>query len=75
MSAQFSYERYWDNLMDKDLAETIAAACCENCGRELMDDKCAECKAKQEEDETLPPQMRGASPDIRVGKRASNCFR
>jgi hypothetical protein len=35
--------------MDKNLAETIAAACCEKCGRELIDDEkihCAKCEDK-----------------------------
>jgi len=47
MSAQSSYERYWDNLMDKDIAETIASACCEKCGRELVEKEetnCAKCE-------------------------------
>jgi hypothetical protein len=50
MSAQSSYERYWDNLMDKDLAETIAPACCDKCGRELVNDKCEKCDANREEE-------------------------
>ena len=50
MSAQSRYERYWDNLMDADLAETIAADCCEKCGRELVNDKCEKCDAKREEE-------------------------
>jgi hypothetical protein len=52
MSAQSSYERYLGNLMDADLAETIAAACCEKCGRELIDDEkihCAKCEDKGDE--------------------------
>jgi len=47
MSAQSRHERYWDNLMDADLADTIAAACCENCGRELVEKEetnCEKCK-------------------------------
>jgi len=47
---QRRYEHAIDSRMDKDLAETIAAACCENCGRELVNDKCEKCDAKQEEE-------------------------
>jgi len=50
MSAQSRYEYHADRALDTDLAETIAAACCENCGRELVNDKCEKCDAKQEED-------------------------
>ena len=46
---QRRYEHAIDARMDKDLAETIAAACCENCGRELVENEetnCAKCKIK-----------------------------
>jgi len=51
MTAQRRYEYAIDARMDKDLSETIAAACCENCGRELVDDKCEKCDSKMDEDE------------------------
>lgn len=47
MSAQRRYEHAIDARMDKDLADTIAAACCENCGRELVEKEetnCAKCE-------------------------------
>jgi len=47
MSAQSKYEYHADRALDRDLAETIAAACCENCGRELVENEetnCAKCK-------------------------------
>lgn len=47
MSAQRRYEYAIDARMDADLAETIAAACCENCGRELVENEetnCAKCE-------------------------------
>ena len=47
---QRRYEYHADRALDRDLAETIAAACCENCGRELVDDKCEKCEAKQDEE-------------------------
>ena len=47
---QRRYEYHADRALDKDLAETIASACCEKCGRELVDGECAECKAKREEE-------------------------
>jgi hypothetical protein len=50
MTAQRRYEYHADRALDRDLAETIAAACCENCGRELVNDKCEKCDAKREED-------------------------
>ena len=48
MTAQRRYEHAIDAL-DRDLAETIAAACCENCGRELVEKEemnCAKCEGK-----------------------------
>jgi hypothetical protein len=47
MTAQRRYEYHADRALDRDLAETIAAACCENCGRELVENEetnCAKCK-------------------------------
>jgi hypothetical protein len=49
MTAQRRYEYHADRALDRDLAETIAAECCENCGRELVNDKCEKCDAKREE--------------------------
>jgi hypothetical protein len=46
MTAQRRYEYHADRALDRDLAETIAAACCENCGRELVNDKCEKCEGK-----------------------------
>lgn len=47
---QRRYEYHADRALDRDLAETIAAACCEKCGRELVNDKCEKCDAKREEE-------------------------
>ena len=52
MTAQRRYEYHADRALDADLAETIAAVCCENCGRELIDDEkihCAKCEDKGDE--------------------------
>jgi uncharacterized paraquat-inducible protein A len=49
MTAQLRYEYHADRALDRDLAETIAAACCENCGRELVEKEemnCAKCEGK-----------------------------
>jgi len=49
---QRRYEYHADRALDRDLAETIAAACCEKCGRELIDDEkihCAKCEDKGDE--------------------------
>jgi uncharacterized paraquat-inducible protein A len=49
MTAQRRYEHAIDARMDADLADTIAAACCENCGRELVEKEemnCAKCEGK-----------------------------
>jgi len=51
MTAQLRYEYHANRALDADLAETIAAACCENCGRELVNDKCEKCDSKMDEDE------------------------
>jgi len=51
MTAQRRYEYHADRALDADLAETISAACCENCGRELVNDKCEKCDARREEEE------------------------
>jgi len=37
MTAQRRYEYHADRALDRDLSEIIAAACCENCGRELVE--------------------------------------
>lgn len=50
MTAQRRHEYHTDRALDRDLAETIAAACCEKCGRELVNGECADCKAKREEE-------------------------
>jgi len=47
MTAQRRYEYHADRALDRDIAETIAAACCENCGRELVEKEetnCAKCE-------------------------------
>jgi len=41
---QRRYEYHADRALDRDLAETIAAACCENCGRELVEKEETNCK-------------------------------
>ena len=49
MTAQRRHEYHADRALDRDLAETIAAACCENCGRELAEKEetnCAKCEGK-----------------------------
>lgn len=49
MTAQLRYEYHANRALDADLAETIAAACCENCGRELVEKEemnCAKCEGK-----------------------------
>jgi ribosomal protein L37E len=49
MTAQRRHEYHADRALDRDLAETIAAACCENCGRELVENEetnCAKCEGK-----------------------------
>ena len=51
MSAQSKYEYYADRALDRDLADTIAAECCNNCGRELVDDKCEKCEKPLEIEE------------------------
>lgn len=46
---QSRYEYHADRALDRDLAETIAAACCENCGRELVEKEeinCTACEGK-----------------------------
>lgn len=50
MSAQTTYDRYWDNLMDKDLAKGFHATC-ETCGKNMdfeTGDTCEDCRKKQE---------------------------
>jgi ribosomal protein L37E len=52
MTAQRRYEYHADRALDRDLAETIAVACCENCGRELVEKEetnCAKCEGKLNE--------------------------
>jgi len=52
MTAQRRHEYHADRALDADLAETIAAACCENCGRELVEKEetnCAKCEGKLNE--------------------------
>jgi methionyl-tRNA synthetase len=51
MTAQRRYEYHADRALDRDLAETIAAACCEHCGRELVNDKCEKCEKSLENHE------------------------
>jgi uncharacterized paraquat-inducible protein A len=49
MTAQLRYEYHADRALDANLADTIAAACCENCGRELVEKEemnCAKCEGK-----------------------------
>jgi len=48
---QRRYEYHADRALDRDLAETIAAACCEKCGRELVNDKCEKCEKPSESEE------------------------
>ena len=48
---QRRYEHAINARMDADLAETIAAACCDNCGRELVNDKCEKCEKPLENHE------------------------
>jgi len=48
MTAQRRYEYHADRALDADLAETIAAACCENCGRELVEKEETNCKKCQQ---------------------------
>jgi len=46
---QRRYEYHADRALDADLAETIAAERCANCGRELVENEetnCAKCKIK-----------------------------
>lgn len=52
---QRRYEYHADRALDRDLAETIAAACCENCGRELVNDKCEKCEKLLENKQTKTP--------------------
>jgi len=55
MTAQRRYEYHADRALDRDLAETIAAACCENCGRELVEKEetnCAKCEQILEKKQT-----------------------
>lgn len=50
MSNQSKHERYWDRLMDKDLAQGFRAMC-ETCGKNMdfeTGDTCEECRKKQE---------------------------
>jgi uncharacterized paraquat-inducible protein A len=52
MTAQRRYEYHADRALDRDLSEIIAAACCENCGRELVEKEetnCAKCEGKLNE--------------------------
>jgi ribosomal protein L37AE/L43A len=52
---QRRYEHAIDARMDADLAETIAAARCENCGRELVEKEemnCAKCEQILEKKQT-----------------------
>jgi len=52
---QRRYEYHADRALDRDLAETIAAACCENCGRELVEKEetnCAKCEQILENKQT-----------------------
>ena len=52
---QRRYEYHADRALDRDLAETIAAACCENCGRELVENEeinCAKCEQLLENKKT-----------------------
>jgi ribosomal protein L37E len=52
MTAQRRHEYHADRALDRDLAETIAAACCEHCGRELVEKEetnCAKCEGKLNE--------------------------
>jgi hypothetical protein len=52
MSAQTKHERYWDNLMDKDLAQGFHATC-ETCGKNMDDetgDTCEKCREKEIEE-------------------------
>jgi len=41
---QRRYEYHADRALDRDLAETIAAACCEKCGRELVEKEETNCE-------------------------------
>jgi len=55
MTAQLRYEYHADRALDRDFSETIAAACCENCGRELVEKEetnCAECEQILEKKQT-----------------------
>lgn len=55
MTAQRRYEYHADRALDANLAETIAAACCENCGRELVEKEetsCAKCEQILEKKQT-----------------------
>ena len=47
--AQRSYERYWNRLMDADLAQGFHATC-EKCGKNMDDeagDTCEKCREKE----------------------------
>jgi len=47
MTAQRRHEYHADRALDRDFSETISAACCENCGRELVENEetnCAKCE-------------------------------
>lgn len=54
MSAQATYERYWDNLMDSDLAQGFHSYCskCEANMDDETGDVCEKCRKKQELEET-----------------------
>lgn len=52
MSAQTTHERYWDRLMDADLAQGFHATC-ETCGANMDDetgDVCEKCRKKEIEE-------------------------
>lgn len=54
MSNQSKHERYWDSLMDKDLAQGFHSYC-EKCGKNMDDETgyvCEDCRKKQELEET-----------------------
>ena len=50
--AQRSYERYWNRLMDSDLAQGFHATC-EKCGKNMdfeTGDTCEKCREKESEE-------------------------
>lgn len=52
MSAQRIHERYWDRLMDADLAQGFHATC-EKCRKNMDDetgDTCEKCREKESEE-------------------------